>query len=170
MADVVCLGYTDPIHRRLVNCSLNPKPRIYLHLWGGVVVLLLLLISLAALRPWRGVQELPLGVGEAKEGEVAELREPAEGSSDRKFPARSGRPPMGDSTTRAPPPPICSSPPPCISNTARVRYRPTPQVQSRRGNQAQEHNPHPTPQIQIGPGFQIRTAIDAAVADGVNIP
>ena len=41
---VVCLGYVDPIQRRLVNSSPNSKPRPYLHLWGGVGVVLLCLI------------------------------------------------------------------------------------------------------------------------------
>ena len=46
---------------------------------------------------------------------------------------------------------------------------PTPQAHSRK-NQAQEHNPHPAPQMQIRPGFRIRTAINEAAANGVNIP
>ena len=29
----------------------------------------------------------------------------------------------------------------------------TPQAKGRRGNQVQEHNPHPAPHMQIGPGF-----------------
>ena len=47
---------------------------------------------------------------------------------------------------------------------------PTPQAYIRRGNQVQEHNPHPTPQMQIWTGFRIRTAINASAADGVDIP
>ena len=31
-------------------------------------------------------------------------------------------------------------------------------------------NPHPAPQMQIGPRFRIRTAIDNAEANGVNTP
>ena len=34
----------------------------------------------------------------------------------------------------------------------------------------QEHNPHPAPLMQIGPGFRIRKTIDAAAADRVDIP
>ena len=34
----------------------------------------------------------------------------------------------------------------------------------------QEHNPHPAPQIQVGPGFRIRTDIDATATEGVDIP
>ena len=34
----------------------------------------------------------------------------------------------------------------------------------------QEHNPHLTPQMQVGPGFTIRTAMDTAAADGADIP
>ena len=101
---------------------------------------------------------------------MAKLREPVEGSCDRKFPSRAGRPPRGVSTTKAPSPPTCSALPPGISNSpSRNRHHPTPQVQSRRGNQVQEHKPHPTPHMQIGPGFRICNAIDASAADGVDI-
>ena len=54
LATVVFLGYVYPICFRLVNRSPNPKCRLYLHLWGGVGVLLLFLISPAALRLWHG--------------------------------------------------------------------------------------------------------------------
>ena len=47
---------------------------------------------------------------------------------------------------------------------------PAPQTQGLRRNQEAEQNPQPTPQIQIGPGFRIRAAIDEAEANGVNIP
>ena len=50
VAAVVRLVYVDPICLHLVDCSPNPKPRPYLHLWGGVGVLLLCLISPANLR------------------------------------------------------------------------------------------------------------------------
>ena len=36
--------YVDPVFRRLVNSSSNPKLRPYLHLWGGVGDLLMCLI------------------------------------------------------------------------------------------------------------------------------
>ena len=47
---------------------------------------------------------------------------------------------------------------------------PTTQTQGLRRNQEDEQNPNPVPQIQIGPGFRIRTAIDEAEANGVNTP
>ena len=34
----------------------------------------------------------------------------------------------------------------------------------------QEQNSHPAPQMQVGTGFRIRTPIDAAMAEGVDIP
>ena len=45
----------------------------------------------------------------------------------------------------------------------------TPQAQGWRGNQVQEYNPHPAPQIQIGPGLCIITDIDAAATERVDI-
>ena len=54
VAAVVRLGHADPIRHRLVDRSPNPKPWAYLHLWGGVGVMLLFLISPASLRLWRG--------------------------------------------------------------------------------------------------------------------
>ena len=47
---------------------------------------------------------------------------------------------------------------------------PTAQAQGSRRNQEQEQNPYPAPQMQIGPGFRIRTAIYKAASNGVNIP
>ena len=47
---------------------------------------------------------------------------------------------------------------------------PTPQAQSRRGTQAQEHNPYPAPQMHIGRDFWIWNDINAAAAKRVNIP
>ena len=98
-----------------------------------------------------------------------ELREPAEGSRNRKFPSRSSRPPRGASTTRAAPLPTRSAPLPGISNTpADGRHQPhapvTEQEESCTGTQS-----HPAPQMQIGLGFWIRTAIDKAVVSGVEI-
>ena len=51
---VVYLGYVYPDRRGLVDHSPNPKTRTYLHLWGGVGVVLLCLISPAALYLGRG--------------------------------------------------------------------------------------------------------------------
>ena len=47
---------------------------------------------------------------------------------------------------------------------------PKTQAQGHRGNKVQEDNPHPAPKIQVGRGFRIRTAINAAAVNGVNIP
>ena len=47
---------------------------------------------------------------------------------------------------------------------------PTPQNQGLRINQEAEQNPHPAPQMKICMGFRIRTTIDKAEANGVNIP
>ena len=44
------------------------------------------------------------------------------------------------------------------------------QAQSRRGNQAHGHNPHPAPQMQIGPRFRIQTAINVVAAKTFDIP
>ena len=41
---VVYLGNIHPFLRRRVNCSPNPKPPPYLHLWGGVWIVLLHLV------------------------------------------------------------------------------------------------------------------------------
>ena len=46
---------------------------------------------------------------------------------------------------------------------------PTPQTQVRRRNHEAEQNPNPAPKMQIGLGFWIRTAVDKAAANGVNI-
>ena len=46
---------------------------------------------------------------------------------------------------------------------------PTAQVQGSRRNQEQEQNLHPAPQMHIGPGFMIRTTINKAAENGVNI-
>ena len=63
--------------------------------------------------------------------------------------------------------PCCQSlatPPPAAGTP------PTPQMQGLRKNQEAEHNTHPAPQMQIGPGFRIRLAIDEAELNGVNTP
>ena len=57
-----------------------------------------------------------------------------------------------------------------VATPQAVGNTPTPQTQSRRSKQVQEHNPSPAPQMQIGPMFRIRTAIDAAAADGLDTP
>ena len=44
VAAIFCLGYVDPVRRRLVDRSPNPKPRPYLHLWVRVGVVLLCMI------------------------------------------------------------------------------------------------------------------------------
>ena len=54
MAAVIHMGDVKPVHRRRVDSSPNQKPRLYLHLWGGVGVLLLLLILMSELRLVRG--------------------------------------------------------------------------------------------------------------------
>ena len=54
VATVVCLWYVDPFRRRRVNSSLNPKPRTYLNLRGGMGVVFLRLISSPALHLGRG--------------------------------------------------------------------------------------------------------------------
>ena len=43
---VICLGYVDPVLRRLINSILNPKPQTYLHLWSRVGVVHMCLIPL----------------------------------------------------------------------------------------------------------------------------
>ena len=58
LATVVCLWYFDPVRRRRVNSSPNPKPRTYLNLRGGMGVVLLGLISSPALHLGRGVGAL----------------------------------------------------------------------------------------------------------------
>ena len=72
-------------------------------------------------------------------------------------------------------PPEIPLPPP--SETRRLAARPqaegntpTPQVQGRRGNHVQENNPHPSPHMQVEPGFNIRTDINAAAADRADTP
>ena len=54
VAAFVYIGYFDLVRRHCVDRSPNPKPQPYLHLWGGVEVLFLCLISPPALRLGRG--------------------------------------------------------------------------------------------------------------------
>ena len=46
---------------------------------------------------------------------------------------------------------------------------PTPQTQGGSRNQGEEQNPHPAPQMHIGLGFRIQTAIDKAASNRVYI-
>ena len=50
VAAVVYLGDVDPFRRRCINVRPNPKPRTYLHLWGGLWILLLNLVTPLDLR------------------------------------------------------------------------------------------------------------------------
>ena len=54
VVSVFSQGYINPVCRCLINGRSNPELRPYLHLWGGVGVLLLFLISPAALCLCRG--------------------------------------------------------------------------------------------------------------------
>ena len=54
VAAVVRMGDVDFVHCRRIDSIPNLKPRLYLHLWGGVGLLLLLLIIVADLRLVRG--------------------------------------------------------------------------------------------------------------------
>ena len=78
VADVFHLGDIDPIRRRRVNGSPNPKPWPYLHLWGGVWVVLLRLISLSFPAPWAFGCCLPPDVLLVSDGEA--LRVGVEGA------------------------------------------------------------------------------------------
>ena len=79
--------------------------------------------------------------------------------------------PRGDRTARPSPASTHSAPPPGIGNTPFTTGNPpTPQTQGHSRNQEAEKNPHPAPQMQIGPGFRIRIAIDETAANGVDIP
>ena len=53
---VICKEDIDPVCRCLVYCRLDPEPQTYMYLRGGVGVLLLPLVSTAALRlgSWGG--------------------------------------------------------------------------------------------------------------------
>ena len=102
---------------------------------------------------------------------VEKLQEPVEGSCNKKFMARDFRPPRGVAPTEFPYPPL-AAPHRQASETPQLETctTPTSQAQSRRGTQAQEHNPHPAPQMHIGTGFGIRTDINAEAVNRVNIP
>ena len=54
LAAVVCMGDVYPVHRRCVDGRHNPKPWPYLHLWGGVWIFLLHLVTPMDLRLGRG--------------------------------------------------------------------------------------------------------------------
>ena len=46
VASVVCLGVVYPFRHQCVDGCPNPKPQTYLHLWGGVWIMLLYLVTL----------------------------------------------------------------------------------------------------------------------------
>ena len=128
------------------------------------------------LRPYfphiAGVQwELPPGVREAAAGEVKNFK-----SLQRALATRNFRPELV--TLRGGlAPPDRTHPPPAAPRRQALATSPlavgnplTPQTQVCRRNHETEQNPHPAPQMQICQGLWIRTAIDKAVANGVDIP
>ena len=71
MTVVVCLGDFDPVRRRRVDSIPNPKPWPYLHLWGGVRVVILCLIP----------TDIRLGRGGGACRQASAITQPAAGTT-----------------------------------------------------------------------------------------
>ena len=59
VAAVVCLGYVYPFFCRCFDGRPNPKPRPYLHLWVGVWIFLLRLVTPSGPAPGAWMCSLP---------------------------------------------------------------------------------------------------------------